>query len=231
MTDIGPDTSNGKQAEAGWRQSHDGLEQRVGELEQQVAELSAKNAELARERLLLRTLIDNLPDLVFIKDSQQRFIVTNTACAQQLGASCPEEVLGKSDADFVTPELAAQYRADEQELMQSGQPVHKEERTQHKTLKEMHWSLTTKIPLKDAAGNVMGLMGIARDITRQKQVEEALRQSHGELEQRVAERTAELSKERLLLRALIDNLPDCIYAKDVAGRKTLANPADLKNLR
>jgi PAS domain S-box-containing protein len=231
MTDIGPDTSNGKQAEAGWRQSHDGLEQRVGELEQQVAELSAKNAELARERLLLRTLIDNLPDLVFIKDSQQRFIVTNTACAQQLGASCPEEVLGKSDADFVTPELAAQYRADEQELMQSGQPVHKEERTQHKTLKEMHWSLTTKIPLKDAAGNVMGLMGIARDITRQKQVEEAQRQSHGELEQRVAERTAELSKERLLLRALIDNLPDAIYAKDTAGRKTLANPADLKNFR
>src|ERR1039458_7494077 len=84
MTDIGPDTSNGKQAEAGWRQSHDGLEQRVGELEQQVAELSAKNAELARERLLLRTLIDNLPDLVFIKDSQQRFIVTNTACNNEL---------------------------------------------------------------------------------------------------------------------------------------------------
>src|ERR1017187_6383038 len=89
MTDIGPDTSNGKQAEAGWRQSHDGLEQRVGELEQQVAELSAKNAELARERLLLRTLIDNLPDLVFIKDSQQRFIVTNTACAQQLAGMTP----------------------------------------------------------------------------------------------------------------------------------------------
>jgi PAS domain S-box-containing protein len=231
LISIGPQTSNGKQAGAGRRQSHDGLEQRVGELEQQVADLSAQNAEMARERLLLRTLIDNLPDLVFIKDSQSRFIVTNTACAQQLGASCPEGVLGKSDADFVTPELAAQYRADEQELMQSGQPVHKEERTQHKTLKEMHWSLTTKIPLRDAAGNVMGLMGIARDITRQKRAEEALRQSHGELEQRVAERTAELSKERLLLRALIDNLPDGIYAKDTAGRKTLANPADLKNLR
>jgi PAS domain S-box-containing protein len=131
-------------------------------------------AALAGERLLLRRLIDNLPDLVFVKDSQSRFIVTNTACAQQLGASRPEEVLGKSDADFVTPELAAQYRADEQALMQSGQPVHKEERTEHKTLGEMRWSLTTKIPLKDDAGNVVGLMGIARDITERKQADEAL---------------------------------------------------------
>ena len=187
-------------------------------------------AEPICERELLRTLIDNLPDLVFVKDPQSRFIVVNTACAQQLGASRPEEVLGKSDADFVTPELAAQYVADEQKLMQSGRPVHKEERTQHKTLGEMRWSLTTKIPLKDAAGNVVGLMGIARDITERKQAEEALRQARDELEKRVAERTAELSQERRLLRTLIDNLPDGIYAKDTAGRKIMANLADLKVL-
>jgi PAS domain S-box-containing protein len=142
-----------------------------------------KQAEesLFQERLLLRTLIDNLPDLVFVKDPQSRFIVVNTACAQQLGTSRPEEVLGKSDADFVAPELAAQYRADEQALMQSGRPVHKEERTQHKTLGEMHWSLTTKIPLKDAAGNVAGLMGIARDITAIKEAEAKLDQIHKQL--------------------------------------------------
>jgi len=93
------------------------------------------------------------------------------------------------------------------------------------------WLLTSKLPLRDQDGKIVGLVGIGRNITEQKQVEEALRQSHDELEKRVAERTTELSRERLLLRTLIDNLPDCIYAKDTAGRKTMANPADLKNLR
>jgi PAS domain S-box-containing protein len=91
--------------------------------------------------------------------------------------------------------------------------------------------LTSKLPLRDQDGKIVGLVGINRNITERKQAEEALRQSHDELEKRVAERTAELSRERLLLRTLIDNLPDCIYAKDTSGRKTMANPADLKNLR
>ena len=208
-----PDASNGKPSQTGRCQSNNGTKQSDIELKRQLDELTAKYAKSERERLLLRNLVDNLPDIIFVKDPQSRFVVTNTACAQQLGASRPEEVLGKSDADFVTPELAAQYRADEQALMQSGQPVHHEERTQHKTLGEMRWSLTTKLPLKDATGRVVGLLGIARDITRLKDSEEAL------------------ARERLLLRALIDNLPDAIYAKDTAGRKTLVNPADLKNLR
>jgi len=120
----------------------------------------ARTGEILHEGLILRTLIDNLPDLVFIKDAQSRFVILNTACAQQLGASCPEEGLGRSDADFVSPELAAQYLADEQALMRSGQPVTKEESTQHKTL-GMRWSLTTKVPLKDESGHVTGLIGIA----------------------------------------------------------------------
>ena len=191
----------------------------------------ARTDEILQERLILRTLIDNLPDLVFVKDAQSRFVILNTACAQQLGASRPEEVLGKSDADFVSPELAAQYLADEQALMRSGQVLQKEEPTQHKLSGEMGWSFTTKVPLRDDTGKIVGLMGIARDITKRKQTEEALRQSRDELEKRVAERTGEISQERLLLRTLIDNLPDCIYAKDAAGRKIMANPADLKNLR
>jgi len=191
----------------------------------------ARTDEILQERLILRTLIDNLPDFVFVKDAQSRFVILNTACAQQLGASRPEEVLGKSDADFVSPELAAQYLADEQALMRSGQVLHKEEPVQHKPSGEMRWSFTTKVPLRDDTGKIMGLMGIARDITKRKQAEEALRQSRDELEKRVAERTGEILQDRLLLRTLIDNLPDCIYAKDASGRKTMANPADLKNLR
>ena len=169
-------------------------------------------AALMSEQSLLRTLIDNLPDIIFAKDAKSRFILTNTACTHQLGASRMEEVMGKTDADFVSPELASQYLADEQALMQAGLPVTKEELTQDKETREIHRSLTTKVPLKDGAGNVVGLIGIARDITKRKQAEEAL------------------ARERQLLRTLIDNLPDCIYAKDAEARKIMANHADLENL-
>jgi PAS domain S-box-containing protein len=167
-----------------------------------------KRAEdaLARERLLLRTLIDNLPDIIFVKDVQSRFTVTNTACIRQLGASRPEEVLGKSDANWVAPELAAQYRADEQALMQSGQSVTKEEYTLHKTM-GMRWSLTTKVPLKDEAGNVAGLIGIARDITEHKLAED------------------KLAYEQELFQTLLDNLPDSIYFKNRESRFMRVNRA------
>jgi PAS domain S-box-containing protein len=237
LKDIRPDTSNGKPAGADRRQSHDGLEQRVAELEQQVAGLAAKNAELVRAnkeladaRRQLRTLIDNLPDGVYIKDTAGRKTLANPADLKNLRCQTEAEAIGKSDFDLFPKDIAEKFWADDQKVI-AGQPVINREEYFFDEAGRKRWLLTSKLPLHDQDGKVVGLIGIGRDITQQKQAEEALRQSHSKLEQRVAERTAELSKERLLLRALIDNLPDCIYAKDTAGRKTLANPADLKNLR
>ena len=174
--------------------------------------LRKEAAALMSEQSLLRMLIDNLPDIIFAKDAQSRFILANTACARQLGAGSVEEVLGKTDADFVSSELASQFLADEQALMQSDQPVTKEEVTQNKETGEMLRSLTTKVPLKNDSGKVVGLIGIARNITKRKQAEEAL------------------GRERNLLRTLIDNLPDSIYAKDAEARKILANPANCRRV-
>jgi PAS domain S-box-containing protein len=126
-------------------------------------------------------LIDSLPDLVFVKDAESRFLLVNLACARQLGASRPEEVLGKTDADFVAAELARKYRADEVALMASGQSLNQEERTQHRGTGELGWSHTIKIPLKDPAGNVVGLMGIARDIMPKKRIEEKLETLHKQM--------------------------------------------------
>jgi PAS domain S-box-containing protein len=194
-------------------------------------QLAQENARLAQQYDLLRTLIDSLPDIMFVKDRQSRFLVNNLAHVRTLGAVRPDEVLGKSDRDIFPAELANQYCADEEALMKSGQPLNREESVMIPLTNEKRWLQTTKVPLRDKQGAVVGLIGISRDVTERKRAEEALRQSRDELEKRVTERTAEISQERLILRTLIDNLPDCIYAKDAAGRKILANPADLKNLR
>ena len=175
-------------------------------------QISEPTTGLAQERLLLRAVLDDLPDIIFIKDMESRFAMVNQACVQQLGATDQQAVLGKTDADFVSPELAAQYLAVEAGVLQTGKTVTCEERTEHKTRGEIRWTMTTKLPLKNETGQIVGLMGIARDITEHKRAEESL------------------SKERLLLRTLVDNLPDCIYAKDALGRKTLVNRADLQNL-
>lgn len=202
-----------------------------GQLAQENAKLVEENAQLRQDRDLLRALIDGLPDNIFVKDRQSRFLISNSTHIRTMGASSPDEVLGKTDGDIFPAELAGQYRADEEALMSSGQPLNRQEAMVNPRTGEKRWLLTTKVPLRDKKGEVVGLFGISRDITDQKQTEEELHRAHDELEKRIAERTAELSRERLVMRTLIDSLPDAIYTKDINGRKTIANPADLVNLR
>ena len=186
-------------------------------------------AEPICERELLRTLIDNLPDGIYAKDTAGRKIMVNPADLKVLGCQTEAEAIGKSDFDLFPKDIAEKFWADDQKVIR-GEPVINREEFFLDEQGRKCWLLTSKLPLRDQDGKVVGLVGIGRNITGQKQAEEALRQSRDELEKRVAERTAQLSQERLLLRTLIDNLPDCIYAKDTAGRKMMANPADLKNL-
>jgi PAS domain S-box-containing protein len=188
------------------------------------AKLVTENERLASERDLLRTIIDNLPDPIYVKDTESRFLMGNSACARTLGASRPDEIANKTDFDFFPKDSAERYLADEQAVMRSGQTLNTIESICENGTKESRWRQTTKVARRDGDGNIIGLIGIGRDITELKRAKEA---SNDELQKR----TIQLSRERLLLRTLIDNLPDSIYAKDSAGRKTLANPADLKNLR
>jgi PAS domain S-box-containing protein len=217
---IGRDITGRKQAEEALRQARDELERRVAE----------RTAELSQEHRLLRTLIDNLPDGVYAKDTTGRKTMANPADLMVLGCQTEAEAVGKSDFDLFPKDVAEKFWADDQKVIQ-GEPVINREEFVLDEQGRKSWLLTSKLPLRDQDGKIVGLVGIGRNITEQKQAEESLRQSHDELEKRVAERTAELSRERLLLRTLIDNLPDCIYAKDTSGRKTMANPADLRNLR
>ncbi|HVO69224.1 MAG TPA: PAS domain S-box protein, partial [Aggregatilineaceae bacterium] len=234
------------QSEEALRQAHADLERRVGE---RTLELAQANAALSAERTLLRTLIDALPDAIYIKDTQSRFLGTNVHHASALGLARPEDLIGKTDFDFYPLEYAERFFTDEQAIFQTGQPLINHEEPWLSPLGESGWSLTTKVPLHDEVGNVIGLIGIGHDITERKLAEDVLRQAHEELERRVQERTAELSTanarlreeiaerqqaeealaaERNLLRVLIDHLPDSVYVKDVEGRVLLANQADAR---
>ncbi len=115
---------------------------------------------------MLRTLIDNLPDLIYVKDIDGRFLLANVAVARIMGARTPDELLGKNDFDFHAKELATLYHEDEQAVIRSGKPLlAREEECRDPAGNLMHLE-TTKIPLRDSTGKVTGLVGIGRDITQ-----------------------------------------------------------------
>jgi PAS domain S-box-containing protein len=130
-----------------------------------ITERKQAETALEQERNLLRTLIDNLSDCIYIKDTQGRFIAANLATARLMGVTTPNDLLGKTDADFYPPELAAAYRADEEELFRSGQPLVNKNEPHLDAAGCPRIILTTKIPLRDSQGKVFGLVGISREVT------------------------------------------------------------------
>ena len=211
------------------------------ELEERVAGLMAANAELQRRleaagppeggppsaEFLLQAMLDSTPDRIYFKDTQSRFIKCSRVTAERMGLKDANAIIGRTDFDFLPEDRARMFYEHEQRIMQSGEPLINEPQKKVLPDGDVIWTSATKVPLRDATGKIIGLVGINRDITEHKLENEALRRSRDEMEWLVAERTAELTRERLLLRRLIDNLPDAVYVKDARGRKILANPTDL----
>jgi PAS domain S-box-containing protein len=144
-----------------------------------------KRAEeaLNREHTLLRTLIDNVPDCIFIKDAQSRFIINNAAHIRVLRATAQVDLSGKTDFDIFPEALAAQYYADEQAVIQSGQPLINREEPVLDERGVSRWHQTTKVPWRDPQGRIIGIIGVSRDITEHKRAEEAIRRAKEEAEQ------------------------------------------------
>jgi PAS domain S-box-containing protein len=181
----------------------------------QLRDLAAKRrmeAAVTKERNLLRTLIDNLPDAVYVEDLDCKKIIVNPVELRYLGAQSEAEVIGKTDYDFYPADTASVYITAATAIMKSGVPHIDPEGffidKQGNKLNVVHYS----IPLHDEHGTVSGLVGVTHDITALKRVQEALQ------------------NERKILRTLIDNIPDAIYIKDDKCRKIIANLADVHNM-
>jgi PAS domain S-box-containing protein len=140
-------------------------------------EYEQARAALEAEHNLLRALIDSIPDLIYVKDATNRYVLANAALAQFFGMSAPEEVVGKADLDYLPHELAAQYYADELAILQSGQPLINREETVVNQAGNTRWLLTTKLPLRNRDDQIAGLIGLGRDVTEYKHIEAQLLQS------------------------------------------------------
>jgi PAS domain S-box-containing protein len=176
----GSDASNGTQPEEGGRRSHVDQGRRLAELEKRVAELTAENAELVRVNTaqadaqnLLQAILDNVPDRIYWKDTQSRFLKLSRTLAKRLGVADPEQAVGKTDFDFQPPDRAKEFFEDEQRIMRTGEALINKTEKQVVTNGEVAWTSTTKAPLRDAEGTVIGLVGINRDVTELKKMQEA----------------------------------------------------------
>jgi PAS domain S-box-containing protein len=130
-----------------------------------------------QEQFLLRTLLQNIPDHIYFKDKQCRFIQVNPTLARRFGVESPEQVLGKTDFDFFTQDHAGKAYADEQEIMRTGAPLVGREEQETWPDGTILWVTTTKLPLRDAKGEIVGTFGISRDITERKRAEMAVQDS------------------------------------------------------
>ena len=150
--------------------------------------------ELVQEHNVLRTLINAVPDFLYAKDAESRFIFSNNSHLSSMGKGGLSEVFGKSDLDLFPSELANKFYADEQNLIKTGQPLLAIEESSLDVDGNLMWALTSKVPLKNEQGAVVGLIGVTHNITERKKAEDAIKVARDELEKRVYERTQELEQ-------------------------------------
>jgi len=130
--------------------------------------------DLQRERDLLRTLMDNIPDLVFVKDHRGKFLTVNAALLKLMNASSVNDIIGKDDRDFWPADLAEHYRNDDRQIIETGRGLVDVEELIENDGGEKTWLLTTKVPVTNKRGAVTRLVGIGRNITNRKLAEKAI---------------------------------------------------------
>jgi two-component system cell cycle sensor histidine kinase/response regulator CckA len=165
-----------------------------------ITERKRAEAALRHEQALFTSLITSIPDHIYFKDRLSRFVRINESMMRSSGLESITGAIGKTDFDFFTEEHARQTYESEQRLMVTGEPIISLEEKETWTDGRVTWVSTTKIPLRDAEGRITGLVGISRDITRQKQAE------------------VDKEQERILSSSIISSLPGFFYLINAQGR-------------
>jgi len=154
----------------------DGREMVIGMDRDATARKAAEQA-LNRERILTRALLLNIPDHVYCKDRESKFLIVSRSLAARFGLKDPEEAGGKSDSDFFTAEHARQALEDEQRIIATGQPLLDVMEKETWDDGRVTWGLTTKTPMRNETGEIIGTCGITKDITQIKEAEDLVKQA------------------------------------------------------
>ncbi|MBN2036215.1 MAG: SpoIIE family protein phosphatase [Chitinispirillaceae bacterium] len=162
--------------------------------------------KIPSEGELLHVLLNNIPDAIYFKDLKSRFLRVSKGWLTKSGGIDHKVVIGKTDFDFFTLEHARQAFMDEQKIIRSGKPIVGIEEKETWPDRPDTWVSTTKMPLTDKKGKIIGTFGLSRDITEVKKYRDALQKAKDELEERVKERTAELSEAKFRLEQHVEQL-------------------------
>ena len=163
--------------------------------------LSDMATSLTQAHDLLRDVIDTAPIRVFWKDRESRYLGCNPAFARDAGKQSPAELIGLDDFAMGWTPQAELYRADDRAIMRAGQARLNYEEPQHTPEGKTIWLRTSKVPLRDTDGKVVGVLGIYDDITARKEIEAELARHRQHLEKLVLERTAELTEAKVAAEA------------------------------
>ena len=168
-----------------------------------VTELNASRT-VAKERVSLQALIDKVPDKLWVKDSESRFIIANKATASEYALESPAQLIGKTDFDLYSREVAQEFFEVEQKIIRSGQPLVDIDECVSNALGEKRWLSTTKVPLRGDQNEAAGLLGISRDITERRQ-SEVVRAGQAQILEMIARSAA--------LDAVLDRLMELIESQ------------------
>jgi PAS domain S-box-containing protein len=164
------------------------LRRNVRDLRQMIIDRERTDAELAFERNLMCALMESSHDSIYFKDAESRFIRCSANMAQLFGVQDVSDLIGRRDSDFFSDEHSAQTLADELGIIQTGDPILGKIEKETWNDGAVTWVLTSKLPLRDKIGTVVGTIGISKDVTSIKAAQEELVRVHKNLLEEIAER-------------------------------------------
>eukprot|EP00903_Cladosiphon_okamuranus_P003489 g3487.t1 len=170
-----------------------------------VTELIEAQHGLENERNTLRTLIDSIPDSIYICDRSGKYIVVNTALAKLVGAESPQEVTGKTPHEFFSEDVAQTFVREDMAVMNAGEIITNAKSILRNAEGEPRHMRTTKVPMRDRDGRVSAILAINRDVTEQEKAREAVRQTEHRMQE------------------IVDASPSPMYAKSVTGQYLMVN--------
>ena len=210
------------------------LRQNLEEMQAVQEELQKQKDELSKEKALMDALLINANEYFYWKDNESKFIKASNSMAKNFKVASVQEMYGKSDFDFFSDEHARPAYEDEMEIIRTGIPII--DKIEKETYEDgsFKYVTTSKMPLKDESGNIIGTFGVSKDITDIRLLEDKAKQQAEDL-RKINEEQLKLQEslmlEKKMFEALMNHLPDRITYKDPTGAYTRVNKAKADKLK